>query len=575
MRVAHLTTVDLSLRYLVLPQLTGVNDLGGEAIGISADGPYVAELEELGVRHITLPGSTRSVDPIADLKAMVSLWRILREERPDVIHTHTPKPGLYGRVIGRIAGVPVVVNTIHGLYATPDDSVAKRSIVYALEAFASRFSDVELVQSAEDFRLVTEWRITRPGRTVLLGNGVDLTRFDPNLGSADERRSTRALFGVTDEQVVVGAVGRLVAEKGFLELFAAMRELDDRFTLVVIGPHEPDKADSIDAGTVAAARDAGVVFLGMRDDVDVLYRGMDLFVLPSYREGFPRAAMEAAASGLPLIVTDIRGCREVVEDGVNGLFVLVRDPEALRAAIVKLGDDAELRRRMGEAGRSKAILEFDERRIVDQVIGSQVRALRAKGCFERFGRGGFSIRSAETRDARIIARIHGSTQGGAARNFGSITRAYRSLIDQPNGIVCVAEDAYGPFAYVAGLGADNGRRRAAFQVNALRPRRSWGRRLASLPFRVGRHRQHESALGGDHGELLSVVVVDAFADSGAHQALAEAFIRAVAARGGGRVRASVDPGDLATINMLRSVGFTSDSSPDRLPPLTDLWAHIS
>ena len=158
---------------------------------------------------------------------------------------------------------------------------------------------------------------------------------------------------------------------------------------------------------------------------------------------------------------------------------------------------------------------------------------------------------------------------------GSITRAYRSLIDQPNGIVCVAEDAYGPFAYVVGLGADNGRRRAAFQVNALRPRRSWVRRLASLPFRAWRHRQHESALGGDHGELLSVGVVEAFADSGAHQALAEAFIRAVAARGGGRVRASVDPGDLATINMLRSVGFTNGSSPDRLPPLTDLWAHIS
>ena len=83
MRVAHLTTIDLSLRYLVLPQLTAVIDLGGEAIGISAGGPYVAELEELGIRHITLPGATRSVNPIADITAMFSLWRILREERPD------------------------------------------------------------------------------------------------------------------------------------------------------------------------------------------------------------------------------------------------------------------------------------------------------------------------------------------------------------------------------------------------------------------------------------------------------------------------------------------------------------
>ena len=147
MRVAHLTTVDLSLRYLILPQLTAVLSLGGEAIGISADGPYVAELEALGIRHITLRGATRSVDPIADVVAMVSLWKLLRLERPDVLHTHTPKPGLYGRVVGRIAGVPAVLNTVHGLYATPDDPAVKRAIVYALEAFAARFSDIELIQS--------------------------------------------------------------------------------------------------------------------------------------------------------------------------------------------------------------------------------------------------------------------------------------------------------------------------------------------------------------------------------------------------------------------------------------------
>ena len=575
MRVVHLTTVDLSLRYLLLPQLTGVIDLGGEAIGISAGGPYVGELEELGIRHITLPGATRSIDPIADITAMVSLWRILRKERPDVIHTHTPKPGLYGRVIGRIAGVPAVLNTVHGLYATPDDPVAKRAIVYALEAFAARFSDVELIQSAEDFRLLTERHITRPGRTVLLGNGVDLRRFDPELGSAEERRATRAIFGADDDQIVVGVVGRLVAEKGFLELFDAVRDIDDRFRLVVIGPHEPDKSDAIETATVDAARAAGVVFLGMREDVDVLYRGMDLFVLPSHREGFPRAAMEAAASGLPLVVTDIRGCREVVEDGVNGLLIPVRDPPALRSAIERLGNDPELRRQMAEAGRSKAVRQFDERRIVHRVIESQVRALREKGRFERFDDGGYSVRSAEPRDARIIARIHGSTGGGTTRNIGLMTRAYRSLIDRPDGIVCVAEDGYGPFAYVAGLGTNHGRRRAGFQISALRPRRNRRRGLASLPFGAGRHREHESSRRGDHGELLSVGVAGAFADSGADAALAEAFIRTVSARGGGLVRASVDPGDLATINMLQSVGFARDSSPDRLLPLTDLWAHTS
>jgi glycosyltransferase involved in cell wall biosynthesis len=559
MRVAHLTTVDLSLRYLILPQLTGVVDLGGEAIGISAAGPYVDELEARGIRHIALAGATRGVDPIADLRAMVSLWRILREERPDVIHTHTPKPGLYGRVIGRLAGVPAVLNTVHGLYATPDDPMIKRGIVYALEAFASRFSDVELVQSAEDFRLVTRRRITRPERTVLLGNGVDLTRFDPELGSPEERRLTRASLGMGGDQMVVGAVGRLVAEKGYLELFEAVRDLDDRFRLVVIGPIDSAKGDSLDADTVAAAEANGVVFLGMRDDVDLLYRAMDLFILPSHREGFPRAAMEAAASGLPLIVTDIRGCREVVEEGVNGLLVNVRDPEALRVAIEKLGGDSGLRQRMGEAGRVKALREFDERRIVHQVIESQVRVLRERGRFERFDDGrDSSIRYAAQSDAKVIAGIYTNTSPSRIRSTRPITRAIRRLIGAPEGIVLVAEDAFGPFAYVAGIGA-------------TRPN---GSRALHQLRRIGSRRRFENLPPGDHAELLSIGVADPFVDTGADKALAKAFLTSPAALGL-PVGAIVDSRDRRTIDVLESAGFDADSSRNQPGRLTDLWAQRS
>jgi glycosyltransferase involved in cell wall biosynthesis len=574
MRVAHLTTVDLSLRYLVLPQLTGVVDLGGEAIGISADGPYVRELERLGIRHITLPGATRSVDPVADLKAMVSLWRILRRERPDVIHTHTPKPGIYGRVIGRLAGVPAVLNTIHGLYATPEDGIAKRGIVYALEAFAARFSDVELVQSAEDFELVTKRHITRPERTVLLGNGVDLTRFDPELSSPEARRSARAIVGVDDDQIVVGAVGRLVAEKGFLELFEAVKELDDRFALVVIGPHEPDKADSLDPETVAAARDSGVVFLGMRDDVDVLYRAMDVFVLPSHREGFPRAAMEAAASGVALIVTDIRGCREVVDDGVNGLLVPVRDPKALRSAILELGLDGDLRQLMAKAGRSKAVRDFDERRVVDRVIGSQVRVLREKGRFERFDDDDYSIRPAHAGDARTIARIHVLDKGVA--NHGSVTRAYRRLIELPGGVVWIAEDAYGPFAYIAGIATTDLPRRALMQIRAARVGRFRLSKASSRSLsRSAGHRRVDSSSAEAHAELFSVGVVDAFQDSGADETLAKAFMGSIAARGGGRVRAIVRLPDVRLIDMLESLGFVGSATPEQEISLIDLWVQIN
>ena len=145
--VAHLTTVDLSLRSLLMAQLLGARDAGYAVVGISAPGPWVPELEAEGIRHIALHHSTRAVDARADARAARELWSVLRRERPTILHTHNPKPGLYGRVLGRLAGVPVVVNTVHGLYATDDDSWSKRAAVYGLEAVASRFSDAELVQN--------------------------------------------------------------------------------------------------------------------------------------------------------------------------------------------------------------------------------------------------------------------------------------------------------------------------------------------------------------------------------------------------------------------------------------------
>ena len=158
-RIAHLTTVDVSLRYLLLPQLTAVVAGNGEAIGISAPGPFVRELEDAGIRHIALDSSTRSMNVLADLRSAFELWRILRRERPDVLHTHNPKPGVYGRIVGRLAGVPVVVNTVHGLYASEEDRRSKRLAVYLLEAVAARFSHAELVQSPEDIELLRRYRI--------------------------------------------------------------------------------------------------------------------------------------------------------------------------------------------------------------------------------------------------------------------------------------------------------------------------------------------------------------------------------------------------------------------------------
>ena len=376
-KVAHLTTADVSLRLLLFAQLCAVRDAGGEAIGISAPGPFVAELERAGIRHIPLRSSTRSSDPIADMRAACELYGILRRERVDVLHTHNPKPGLYGRVVGRLAHVPVIVNTVHGLYATEDDAWMRRGLVYALEAVAARFSDAELTQNPEDLALMERLHLTKHAR--LLGNGVDLARFDIARFSSEERRATRASIGARDDTIVVGAAGRLVAEKGYPELFEAMAALDPtRYLLVAAGAEDPDKPDALSPAVLEAARRRGVVFAGHRDDIEALYAAMDLFVHPSHREGFPRVSMEAAAMTLPVVTTDVRGCRQVVEHGRTGFIVPVRDACALAQAISTLGDDPGLRRHMGTAARERAVVEFDEQRVVERVLGTYVEVATRK-----------------------------------------------------------------------------------------------------------------------------------------------------------------------------------------------------
>ncbi len=384
MRVAHITTVDLSLRYLIWAQLRGSVEAGDDVIAISAPGPYVTEVEQAGIRHIPLRSSTRGMNALADIRSAVELWRILRRERPDVLHTHNPKPGVYGRIVGRLARVPIVVNTQHGLYATEDDSRAKRAAVYALEALAGRCSDAELVQNPEDLELLRRLHLVRPSRARLLGNGVDLTRFDrarvdrARVGT-HVRAAIRSELHVRDDQIVVGIVGRLVAEKGYPELFEAMRELGDEYVLAAVGPIDAEKPDALPASVREAAERDGVRFLGMRTDVDALYRGMDLFALPSHREGFPRAAMEAAAMGLPLVVTDVRGCREVVDDGVNGFLVPVRDASSLAKAIRRLGEDPVLRGQMGAESARIARDRFDEQQVVRIVLDTYTDLAARKG----------------------------------------------------------------------------------------------------------------------------------------------------------------------------------------------------
>jgi glycosyltransferase involved in cell wall biosynthesis len=235
----------------------------------------------------------------------------------------------------------------------------------ALEWLAGRVTDVLFTQAEEDAATARRVELIRGAVIQPIGNGVDARRFGP--ADADARRRLRAELDTPDDRVVIVTIGRLVAEKGYLELLRAMKDIDAE--LWIVGERlASDHASSIDAAIAEVERDPAlkkrVRFLGYRRDVPALLGAADIFTLPSHREGMPRSIIEAMMTGLPVVATDIRGSREEVVPEETGLLVPVDDAAALARALNRLVADPALRARWGAAGRTRALALYDESKVV-------------------------------------------------------------------------------------------------------------------------------------------------------------------------------------------------------------------
>lgn len=390
-KVAHVTTIDMAVRFLLLNQLLYLKEKGYEVSAICSPGRWIPEIETAGI-PVKAVDMKRRISPLADLVALWQLFSYFRKEGFVIVHAHTPKAGFMGQLAAKFAGVPVIVRTLHGFYFHDGMHPAVRNFFAGLEKIAALCSDSILSQNSEDIEIAIREGICEEERIKYLGNGIDITLFDPRRISAEEVTLKRREIGIRKNERVVGIVGRLVEEKGYLEFFQAARIIKAKMPnikFLVVGPIEKEKRDALSPDI---AKDYGlgddVIFLGMRRDMPQLYAMMDVFVLPSHREGFPRTLMEASAMAKSVVATDIRGCREVVRDGETGILVPVKDADALAEAILGLLQDPETAKKMGQAGRRRAEEFFDERKVFQRVEAEYDRLLR-----EKFG----SRREGETR----------------------------------------------------------------------------------------------------------------------------------------------------------------------------------
>lgn len=382
-KVCHVVSADIMLRFLLLEQIKYLERLGLETWGVCSDGKWVDEIEKTGVRIKTIEITRNPFTPLADLTALILLIMFFRKEHFDIVHTYSPKAGFLGRIAAKVAGVPIIIYTNLGFYFHEDSPPIKRRILVFLEKITGRFSTLIFSVNKEDIEIAIREKIALPETLKYFGGWVKLDRFRPEKFPCEFIERKKNELGISSRTKVIGIVARLVKEKGYFELFEAFREITKRYPdtiLLVVGQAEPHKKDGfvIDDISREYGIEKHVMYLGERTDVEELLSLMDVFVLPSRREGIAISILEASAMKKPVVATNIRGCREAVDNGVTGILVPTRDSKKLAEALLRLLSNSEEAKEMGEAGRKKMEREFDEKLVFARLEKEYRRLIKEK-----------------------------------------------------------------------------------------------------------------------------------------------------------------------------------------------------
>ncbi len=377
LKVCQLCAVDFTLKNFLLPLVDGMRQEGWNVVAVCSDGPYIEGLLAEGYSIRTIP-IARSMNPFLALLSLLRLTRFFQRESFDVLHVHTPVAAFLGRIAARLAGIPLVVYTAHGFYFHDHMPRWKRALFVRLERLGGRFTHLLFCQSEEDAAAATHERIAFERSVFAIGNGVNPARFDPR--NVASMQGVRRSLGIPLDAFVVGLIGRQVREKGIGEFLEAMTSLANRYShiwVLLVGERLSSDHNQGVEKAFAAAQSVllhRLISLGARDDVPDLLAAMDVFCLPSWREGMPRTIIEAMMMAKPVVATNIRGSREEVVPEETGLLVRLRSAVELAASIERFVLDPGLVRCFGNAGRARALRLYDE----NQVIAKQISLIKKK-----------------------------------------------------------------------------------------------------------------------------------------------------------------------------------------------------
>jgi glycosyltransferase involved in cell wall biosynthesis len=379
----HVCTVPQTLTFLD-NQVAYAQSQGCEVHAVASPGKDLAGFAARARAHVHAVEMSRRITPLRDLRSLGNLVRLLRQVRPDVVHGHTPKGGMLAMLAACLCRVPVRVYHLHGLPMATATGVKRRLLRWCEQVSCRLAHHVYSVSSSLREVALAE-RLCDPDKiTVLLNGSIDGVdaegAFNPARLGLGVRAEVRGEHGIPLDAPVLGFVGRVVRDKGVLELAEVWKVLRAEFPdlrLLIVGPteaHDPLPQDVLDL----LRRDDRVHWAGNVEieSMPRLYRAMDVLVLPTYREGFGAVLLEAAAMDLPVVASRVPGCVDAVRDGVTGTLVPARAAGALAEAARAYLNDGDLRRRHGAAGRARALSDFQPRALSETLYQEYLCLLR-------------------------------------------------------------------------------------------------------------------------------------------------------------------------------------------------------
>lgn len=358
-KILFLATVDSHIYYFHIPFMKLLRDMGYEVEVACSNVGFTFKIEREGFKVYNIPFSRNPIS-FLNIKAAIILLKLMKERKYIMVHTHTPVASFVGRIIAKIVGVPHIVYSVHGFHFHEYGSKIKNFIYYRLEKFAGGSTDVLITTNKDDYKIALDRKIVSNGKVYYVkGVGVDLGRFNPEKYDLNFTQSYRKSLGSKERDFVIITIAELTREKNLIDLIEAFSMITHDFAntkLLIVG--DGALFDKISSLITERNLQDRIILLGRRNDIPELLSISNVFVLTSIREGLPRSAMEAMAMEKPVVAYNIRGVRDLIEDGINGFLVPFGDVKALSEKIIYLMKHPEITEEMGKKGREKVEREF-------------------------------------------------------------------------------------------------------------------------------------------------------------------------------------------------------------------------